>query len=88
MQTIPLSEHDAGFDIVRQTADRLPLLRPEAALICWGMRDFVFDEHFLAEWQRRLPHAEIHRFADAGHYLLEDAGEQVIDRIEEFLLRA
>jgi cis-3-alkyl-4-acyloxetan-2-one decarboxylase len=87
VQTIPLGERDAGFDIVRQTTDRLPLLAQRPTLVCWGMHDFVFDEHFLAEWQRRLPHAEIHRFGDAGHYLLEDAGEEVIDRIEEFLLR-
>jgi haloalkane dehalogenase len=87
VQTIPLSERDAGFEIVRATGDRLELLRDKPALICWGTHDFVFDEHFLAEWQRRLPSAEIHRFADAGHYLLEDASEPIIDRIEEFLLR-
>jgi haloalkane dehalogenase len=87
VQTIPLGERDAGFEIVRQTADRLTFLAQKPALVCWGMHDFVFDEHFLAEWQRRLPRAEVHRFADAGHYLLEDAGDEVIERIEEFLLR-
>ena len=44
-------------------------------LICWGERDFVFDHHFLAEWRRRFPEAEVHRFPDAGHYVLEDAGD-------------
>ena len=43
-------------------------------LIGWGMKDFVFDRHFLDEWARRFPEAEVHRFADAGHYILEDAG--------------
>lgn len=87
VQTIPLSERDAGFDIVRETGERLHLLRDKPMLICWGMRDFVFDEHFLAEWQRRFPVAEVHRYEDAGHYLLEDAGEQVIERIDEFIAR-
>jgi haloalkane dehalogenase len=87
VQTIPLSERDAGFDIVRETGDFLHLLRDKPMLICWGMRDFVFDEHFLAEWQRRFPGAEVHRYEDAGHYLLEDAGEQVAERIEEFIVR-
>ena len=41
------------------------------------MHDFVFDRHFLAEWERRLPHAEVHRFLDAGHYVLEDAGDEI-----------
>jgi haloalkane dehalogenase len=87
VQTIPLSERDPGFDIVRETGERLQLLRDKPMLVCWGMRDFVFDEHFLAEWQRRFPSAEVHRFEDAGHYLLEDAGEQVVERVSEFMFR-
>ena len=56
-------------------------------LICWGEQDFVFDRHFLAEWRRRFPQAEVHRFADAGHYVLEDAGEQIIALVRDFLKR-
>jgi len=51
------------------------------------MRDFVFDEAFLAEWRSRFPKAEVHRYEDAGHYILEDAGEEVGLRVEEFLAR-
>ena len=39
-------------------------LRETPALFCWGMRDFVFDGRFLAEWQRRFPKAQTHRFDD------------------------
>ena len=49
--------------------------------------DFVFDRHFLAEWQRFFPHAEAHTWSDCGHYLLEDATEEVIMRVREFLAR-
>jgi pimeloyl-ACP methyl ester carboxylesterase len=87
VQAIPLSPSDPGYDIVRDTGDRLRLLRDKPALLCWGMHDFVFDEHFLNEWQRRFPNAEIHRFADAGHYVLEDAGADIIARIRDFLNR-
>ena len=41
-------------------------------LVLWGMKDFVFDHHFLDEWVRRFPAAEVHRFPRAGHYLFED----------------
>jgi haloalkane dehalogenase len=34
-----------------------------------------------------FPHAEVHRYEDAGHYVLEDAGEEVALRVEEFLER-
>jgi len=31
------------------------------------------------------PHAEIHRFPDCGHYILEDASEEIIPLISKFL---
>jgi cis-3-alkyl-4-acyloxetan-2-one decarboxylase len=87
VQTIPLKPSDPGYDIVTETERRLQLLHDRSMLICWGMQDFVFDADFLAEWERRFPAAEVHRFADAGHYILEDAGEEVGSRVEEFLNR-
>jgi cis-3-alkyl-4-acyloxetan-2-one decarboxylase len=87
VQTIPLKPTDPGYDIVTQTEERLPLLRDKPVLVCWGMRDFVFDADFLAEWERHFPHADVHRYADAGHYVLEDAGDEVGLRVEEFLAR-
>jgi haloalkane dehalogenase len=49
------------------------------------MQDFVFDVHFLDEFARRFPDAEVHRFDDAGHYILEDARDEVIPLISTFL---
>jgi haloalkane dehalogenase len=87
VQTIPLVPTDAGYDIVSETERRLHLLRDRPVLVCWGMRDFVFDEHFLGQWQEHFPAAEMHRYDDAGHYILEDAGDEVGLRVEEFLAR-
>jgi haloalkane dehalogenase len=36
---------------------------------------------FMAE----LPRAVVHRFADAGHYVLEDAHARIIPLLESFL---
>ena len=54
-------------------------------MILWGMKDFVFDHHFLDEWIRRFPHAEVHRFPRAGHYLFEDEPDAVSERVRSFL---
>jgi haloalkane dehalogenase len=51
------------------------------------MRDFVFDRHFLAEWQHHFPHAETHTWADCGHYLLEDAPDEFVARVKDFLAK-
>jgi pimeloyl-ACP methyl ester carboxylesterase len=87
VQTIPLKKTDAGHDIVSATAAALGKFANTPTLLLWGLRDFVFDRQFLAEWQRYFPHAETHAWPDCGHYLLEDATEEVIMRVREFLAR-
>ena len=54
-------------------------------LICWGEKDFVFDHHFLAEWRRIYPRARVFTFPDCGHYVLEDASDEIIELIGSFL---
>ncbi len=53
--------------------------------IGWGLKDFVFDRHFLEEWVRRFPRAEVLRFPDCGHYILEDAASEIIPAVRRFL---
>ncbi len=85
VQDIPLGPGDRGYDIVAETAEKLPLFADVPMLIAWGLKDFVFDRHFLDEWTRRFPKAEVHPFADCGHYVLEDAGDRIIPLVERFL---
>jgi cis-3-alkyl-4-acyloxetan-2-one decarboxylase len=85
VQDIPLTESDAAFSVVVETENGLEQFRETPILICWGEQDFVFDDAFLTEWERRLPNAEVHRYPDAGHYVLEDAGSDIIPRIQRFL---
>ena len=67
---------------MQQQLDRLKAL---PMLILWGMKDFVFDYHFLEEWQRRFPAAGVHRFPHAGHYLFEDEPESISRLVQQFL---
>jgi haloalkane dehalogenase len=85
VQDIPLRPGDRSYDLVTRMQNELPRLAGVPTLIGWGMKDFVFDHHFLAEWVRRFPGAEVHRFAQAGHYVLEDEGEQIVSLVRAFL---
>ncbi|MCG8409187.1 MAG: alpha/beta fold hydrolase [Phycisphaerales bacterium] len=87
VQDIPLSPEDRSYELVKSVDRRLDQLAHVPMLICWGEHDFVFDRHFLKEWQRRFPSAEIHTFPDAGHYVVEDACEQIIPLVQGFLSR-
>ncbi|HEY8430489.1 MAG TPA: alpha/beta fold hydrolase [Sandaracinaceae bacterium] len=85
VQDIPLRPGDRAWPILEATAARLHLFSHLPALICWGDRDFVFDHAFLREWRRHLPGARVVRFPDAGHYVLEDAADEIVPLVERFL---
>ena len=52
--------------------------------ILWGERDWCFTPQFREEWQKRFPHAYVHKFENAGHYLIEDEPDGVVARIRDF----
>jgi cis-3-alkyl-4-acyloxetan-2-one decarboxylase len=85
VQDIPLSEKDRAWSLVAQSGERLPQFADRPVFLGWGLKDFVFDHHFLSGFQRALPNAETLSFEDAGHYVLEDKHEQLVPAIRAFL---
>jgi haloalkane dehalogenase len=85
VQDIPLGPADPAWPLLLEAEAGLPAFEGRPALLCWGMKDFVFDADYLAEWERRLPGAEVRRFEDAGHWVLEDAGDRVAPLVRAFL---
>ena len=85
VQDIPMDNGHPSYPQLEQISEQLSGLKEKPMLICWGAQDFVFDDAFLSEWTLRFPNAEVHRFVDAGHYVLEDAHERIIPLIERFL---
>lgn len=86
IQDIPLKPHHRNYQLVSEIADNLKTFENLPVLICWGLKDFVFDKHFLAEWQQRFPNAKVHAYDDCGHYILEDASAEVVPLINDFLM--
>ncbi len=85
VQDIPLSENDPGFDILLNTAEHLPKFSHLPCLLAWGEKDFVFDQPFLDTWLELYPQAETIRLHDCGHYVLEDGGPRLVERIRQFI---
>ena len=85
VEDIPLVPSDPSFSLLQWLDRHLHRLSPIPMLILWGMHDFVFDADYLSEWQRRFPQARIHRYPQAGHYLLEDEPERILTDILNFL---
>ncbi|GAA4857826.1 alpha/beta fold hydrolase [Actinomycetospora straminea] len=85
VQDIPTDPGDPAHPVLERLARRLPLLDDLPVQVWWGMQDPVFDGRILAELEARLPRAEVHRLADAGHYVLEDAADRIVPGVRDFL---
>lgn len=85
VQDIPLSKCDPAYTTALAAQDGLVHFSRTPVLVCWGEKDPIFDRGFLSEWMRRFPLAEVHRFPQAGHYVMEDAFEQIIPVVKRFL---
>jgi pimeloyl-ACP methyl ester carboxylesterase len=86
VQDIPLAPGDRGYDLITDVAAGIERFQDRPALICWGQKDFVFDDHFLAVWEQKLPQATVRRFPECGHYVLEDAPDEILAEVEQFLV--
>lgn len=85
VEDIPLREGHPSWKTLVQVEEGLRLLDGKPMLICWGGRDFCFDDTFYDEWRRRFPGAHCHYLPEAGHYLLEDAPVEIGKTVRQFL---
>ncbi len=87
VQDIPLVEGDPAYETVSEVAAGLDLFKETPILLLWGMKDFVFKPEVLEIFEKVWPHAEVHRFPEAGHYVLEDARDEIASILRDFLAR-
>lgn len=85
VKDIPMIPSHPTWRTLTDTAAGLKYFKQNDALIVWGGRDFCFNDHFYAEWKKRLPQAQAYYLEDAGHYVLADANTEAIPRIVQFL---
>lgn len=84
---IPLSPRHPSYQTLSQIEARLPRLAQRPVQLIWGLRDWCFTPHFLERFLEFFPAAEVHRLADAGHYVVEDAHERIVPLVRQFLRR-
>lgn len=85
VQDIPMSPEHPGHRLLTEIGQQIDMFRNHPMMLCWGGKDFVFNDWFYEEWRRRFPNAWAHYFTDAGHYVVEDAHERIVPRMRAFL---
>jgi acyl-coenzyme A synthetase/AMP-(fatty) acid ligase/pimeloyl-ACP methyl ester carboxylesterase len=73
VEDIPLEDEHPTRPVLDGVADGLKQLANVPTLLLWGSKDLVFSDLYLHDLEARLPHAAVHRWAHAGHFVTEDA---------------
>jgi len=78
VKDIPLESAHVSYATLTTVEEGLPQFSGNRISIVWGGQDFCFNDEFLDRWKTIFPQARVTRIADAGHYVLDDAGEEAI----------
>ena len=85
VRDVPMRKSHRSWNTLKSVEDSLQGWRGQPVQIIWGMRDWCFHDRILAQWESILPDANVERIEEAGHYLMEDAGERIIPLVREFI---
>ncbi|MEZ4239014.1 MAG: alpha/beta fold hydrolase [Myxococcota bacterium] len=86
IRDIPVEAGHPTRAVIERLTEEVPAkLGDRPALLVWGERDFVFTPKFLERWQALLPHAEVERYPDISHWVVEEAHERILPRVTRFL---
>jgi len=72
-------------DYYASIGKKLPVLKNKPVLIIWGMKDAFITEKHLLWMQEQFPAAEVVKYEDAGHFVLEEKSVVAGPVIEAFL---
>ena len=72
-------------DWLRAIWDDREKFAAKPALLLWGHRDIAFRRKELEAWREALHAYELHEFPDRGHFLAEEAPEEIAPLIGRFV---
>lgn len=70
---------------MQEIRDKLPSLDNIAKIAIWGMQDAIFPPKVIEMWKKIYPNIDVHPIENAGHFLQEDAPEEIIQTIKRFI---
>jgi cis-3-alkyl-4-acyloxetan-2-one decarboxylase len=87
VRDIPNRPGHATWETLAQIESRLIEFADRPATLIWGMQDWCFRPDCLERFIEVWPQAEVHRLADVGHWVVEDAPDESLAIVSAFLDR-
>ena len=85
VKDIPMGKKHSSYKTLLDVEKNLSHLKQKKIALFWGERDFCFNRHFYNRWLDLFPLVKKHQYPKAGHYVLEDAGKEIILDIAKFI---
>lgn len=83
IQDISRGPADPSYEVLLEVEHGLWMFRENPVCIIWGMKDWYYKPTFLERWRLYYPQAKIMHVQNAGHFLLEDTGSEIISFISK-----
>lgn len=80
---IPLSPKHQSYATFAKIETALPRLADKKIALLWGEKDFCLGMEYFNIWRQIYPNAAWTTYSDASHYLLEDKGTEILNKILE-----
>ncbi|MHA1299009.1 MAG: alpha/beta fold hydrolase [Candidatus Helarchaeota archaeon] len=82
---IPKGDDHPSSKIMQEIRDNLKILEGKPKILIWGMKDKIFPPKIIEIWKKIYQGIKCHEIENAGHYLQEDAPDEIIEIIKNFI---
>ena len=81
VKDIPMSKTHPTFATLKKLESDLPKLGRLPIRLVWGMKDWCFTPECLRRFKEAWPNASVRELRDVGHYVMEEAAEEVAEEL-------
>ena len=85
IEDIPCVPEDDSAQSMLEVETSLWMLRGKPASIIWARRDWLYTKSSFRSWTKYFPEAEVHWIENAGRYIPEDAPDELLAILRDFL---
>ena len=85
VRDIPASPQHPTWKYLEELENGLPSLNDLPIKLIWGMRDWCFQPACLDRFLEHWPQADASRLEDVGHWVTEEAADEVQQLVSDFL---
>lgn len=85
VRDIPTRRTQTTWQLLESIESNCSMLVHHPVTLLWGMKDWCFRPECLERLQRLFPQARVRQLEDVGHYVMEEAPDEVLEELDKML---